>query len=36
VKVGRKWMITERELHRYAKEMEQDNSPGKRKEQKGR
>jgi len=26
VKVGRKWMITERELHRYAKEMEQDNS----------
>jgi Fic family protein len=27
VKVGRKWMITERELRRYAKEMEQDNSP---------
>jgi Fic family protein len=26
VKVGRKWMITERELRRYAKEMEQDNS----------
>jgi Fic family protein len=34
VKVGRKWMITERELHRYAKEMEQDKSPRKRKKQK--
>jgi Fic family protein len=27
VKVGRKWMITERELRRYVKETEQDKSP---------
>jgi Fic family protein len=34
VKVGRKWMTTERELQRYTKETKQDNSPKWRKTEK--